>query len=442
MFKLKLKASFCIAAAVVISSFLCGCNVFSQDTAELLSPPGLSGDAAPIAEAISSSAGGEYTLKYPSRGNFRSPVVQNDIDSDGILEAFAFYSRTVSNETAMYLSVITSENGKWTPRAQYKTVAGGVDKIEFCDLDGDGVQEIIVGWEIYGTSEMRLAVYKLQGRKIEEKMYQQYTNFVCCDLDEDGTSEILVINLNSAEQENSAMLYSLKNGTPSFLYGCELDKTVKSVNDPVVSGLSSGKTAVYIDEIKGVGAVTEVLFVEKNRLVNPLLNPESRETTATLRASGYSVKDINGDGIVEIPVQEAVPSVTLSKSNEIMYLTGWYSFNGEALTNQLTTLINNNDGYYYTVSARLVGHLAVLKDETRHLRELYYYDADTGTVGEQLISFMTVKKSDWDNGAYKSKGYTEIMHDGISSYICKVSADAETRGVTFSEVKKSFKLFE
>ena len=69
---------------------LCGCSMLAGDTAELLSPPELSGDIAPIAAAIAASAGGEYTLKYPSKGNFRSAVIQNDINGDGTLEAFAF----------------------------------------------------------------------------------------------------------------------------------------------------------------------------------------------------------------------------------------------------------------------------------------------------------------------------------------------------------------
>ena len=41
---------------------LCGCSMLAGDTAELLSPPELSGDIAPIAAAIAASAGGEYTL--------------------------------------------------------------------------------------------------------------------------------------------------------------------------------------------------------------------------------------------------------------------------------------------------------------------------------------------------------------------------------------------
>ena len=101
--------------AFAICFLLCGCDIFASDTAELLSPPELSGDISPIADAIAKSAGGEYTLKYPSDGNFRSAVVQNDIDGDGRLEAFAFYSMKEKENGAdavnMYINVITFTYG-------------------------------------------------------------------------------------------------------------------------------------------------------------------------------------------------------------------------------------------------------------------------------------------------------------------------------------------
>ena len=80
------------AVSLLLTFLLCGCELFTADTAELLRPPALSGDLAPISDAIKESAGGAFTLKYPSAGNFRSAVIQNDIDGDGLFEAFAFYS--------------------------------------------------------------------------------------------------------------------------------------------------------------------------------------------------------------------------------------------------------------------------------------------------------------------------------------------------------------
>lgn len=437
---MSLKKAAALIYTLIICISLCGCKMFTADTAELLSPPELTGDIAPIASAISASAGGEYTLKYPSVGNYRSAVVQNDINGDGIMEAFAFYSMTEDESTVMYVNAICSENGKWKSVAKQKIVAGGVDRVDFCDLDGDGISEILIGWEIYGTSEMQMAVYSFKNNELNRRMLQQYTHFLCGDIDEDGNNEITVIMINSGDTPNTATVYRLNENGVTALYSAELDRGVKTVNEPVYAHLSSGKPAIYIDEIKGVGAVTEVLFIEKNKLVNPLFNAEKGETTATLRAAAFGVQDINSDGIIEIPVQREVPAVSKSDVAEKIYLTDWCSYNGEALTPQISALMNANDGYYYIVPSKLIDRMAVYKNTDRHLREIYRYDGNAA--GDLLFTIKTVEKTDWDNERYAGRGFSEITHDGVSSYICSISEAGEANGMTVTEIRQNFRLID
>ncbi|MBE6809222.1 MAG: hypothetical protein J6J30_04085 [Clostridia bacterium] len=431
----------CIVILMLILS-LSGCDFYTADTAELLSPPALSGELSPIAEVISSSAGSEYILKYPSRGDYRSAVVTEDINGDGSIEAVAFYSTTDGETVTMNINVIDETSEGWKSIATQKIVAGGVDRIEFCDLDNDGVEEILVGWEIYGTSEMQLAVYSLGKNSLTQRLLQKYTHFTTCNLDEDKRNEILIIKTATAEQNNSALLFALSEDGITEVSSCELDNSAKTVNEPLIASLSTGKPAVYLDEIKGVGAVTEVLFFEKGTLVNPLYDPDSKETTSTLRSASFTIADINEDGIVEIPVQENIPSVTRSDVNEKLYLTNWCSFNGEKLTVQMTTMINVNDGYYYTIPQKWVGSIAVLKDTDNNLREIYKYNPEDMTVGSSLLYIKAVKKKDWDEGKYKASGVNEIMNNGKVSYICRISEDAAAEGLTLENVRDNFKLAE
>ena len=199
---------------------------------------------------------------------------------------------------------------------------------------------------------------------------------------------------------------------------------------------------MYIDEIKGIGAITEVLFIEKNQLVNPLMNTESRETLATLRSADIGVKDINDDGIIEIPVQENVPSLTKSNLNEKLYLTNWCSYNGEALTNQMTAMINSNDGYYYILSQKWADQIAVLKDTDKRLREIYLYDSETQAAIEMLVSFMTVSRADWESGKFAETGYEIITQNEVYVYLCKISDTAQSQGLTLDVISKNFKLTE
>ncbi len=403
-------------------------------------PPTLSGELRPIAEAINKSVQGPYILKYPSSGNYRSAVVQEDIDADGIFEAFAFYSMGAGEELTMQINAIVKKENVWESVGEQKIVAGGVDKIEFCDLDNDGVKEILVGWQIYGTSEMQLAVYSLKENTLIQRMLKKYTHFITCDLDEDDVNEILVIESATSEATNLASLFTLTDDTVTELSKAQLDITSKTIGDPVLSTLSNGRPAVYIDEVKGVGAITEVLFMEKGVLVNPLLDSETGETNLTLRSVSFSIKDINNDGLIEIPVQVNVPSVAKSEVNEKLYLTNWNSFNGEFLTVQTTMMINTNDGYYFTIPQKWIDKIAILKDTDSHLREIYRYNPEDETVGESLIYIKAVKKQDWEDGKYNTEGIEEIMNDGQTSFICKISDEAKKDGINIEIIRQAFKL--
>ncbi len=432
-----------IVLIVCLFGIMClsGCDLFAIDTAELLSPPMLSGELKPIADVISKTAGDGYSLKYPSRGDYRSAVIREDIDGDGILEAFAFYSVTDGETVTMNINAIAKRNGEWKSVSTQKIVAASVDKIEFCDLDGNGIKEILVGWEIYGTSEMRLAVYGFAENTLTQRMLQKYTHFETCDLDDDDRYEIFIINADIGAG-NTASLFALTDNGITQISACALDSASKTFNEPVISTLSNGKPAVYIDEIKGVGAVTEVIFLEKGSLVNPLYSAESKETIATLRSVSFSVTDITGDGIYEIPIQEYVPSVITNDANEMLYLTNWCSFNGETLTVQQTDMINVIDGYSYTVPARLIGKIAVLKNTSTHVRELYEYNSEQATIGSSLVLFKAVPNAEWKEEALRGTDGEEIIKRDGTVFVAYISDTAKAQGITIDTVKASFSLFE
>lgn len=432
-----LSVHLCVVMAIVLS----GCNIFSTDTAQLLSPPALSGELAPIAKIISDSVSNSFTYAYPSTGSYLSPIITVDIDGDGKEEAVALYGTIAGEDTEMHINIFAKQQDEWKSVAEQKIVAGGVNKIDFCDLDDDGDKEVIVGWEIYGTSEMQLGIYSLDKSSLLQRMLQRYTSFLCCDLNEDNLNELFVVNFNPAEAVNYAGIYVVENGNVKMTTGCTLDTTVTSVNEPVLAALSNGKTAIYIDEIKGAGAVTEVLYMERDVLVNPLLNSETRENTRTLRSSAIMCRDINEDGILEIPIYESLPTVP-SKNNESIYYTNWCSYNGESLTNKKTTIMNLTDGYYIDVPAKWVGKMAGLKDTENEIRTFYRYDANTETVGEELLYIQAFDAQEWDEGKYESLNLTEILRNNSKVYAGWTNEKGDSMSITTEEIKEKIKLIE
>lgn len=434
--RMYLKKAICIALICLMALSFCGCDTFTADTDALLAPPQLSGEMYPIRLALDKATGGEYTLKYPSDGNRRSAVMLEDIDGDATFEAFAFYSTVEDEQSKMHINVIRFIDGEWKSVAEQSLVGGGIERVEFSDLNSDGVEEILVGWEIYGSSDLKLAVYSLDGNVLSQRMLQQYTSFICCDLDENGEEEIFVQHLDTAAGTNRAMLFVIDDSGVLQTAGCNMDTTVKTAYPPILSDLSSGQSAIYIDEVKGAGSITEVLFLEKGELVNPLLKGEGvAENTETLRPLGILSQDVNGDGILDIPVASVLANADPT-SNETLYYTNYSNFNGESLTLKTVTVINQLDGYRFTVPSRWLDRIAVYKDTDKRIRTIFAYDDGQVNTSVRLAQICAVDES--QAGSYKE--WIKLGEKDDTVFFGKIAENGDYRCITVEELKGIFSI--
>ena len=433
-----IKKVFLIALAILMCIAFSGCDII-DNTNDMVSPPELTGDMSPIAEALYKSVSTDCDLEYPAAGDRRSAIVLEDINGDGTFEAFAFYSTNDDEMTTMHINVICQNDGKWLSVSDQTIVAIGVEMVDFCDLDSDGVEEILIGWEVNGTNEKQLSVFTFSQNTLSQKLLQAYTSFMCCDLDNNGINEIFVHLLNTAEKANKAMIYNYADGAMAQTAGCVMDGSIKSAENPVLATLSNGQKAIYIDEIKGVGSVTEVLYILKGELVNPLLDTvNSFENILTLRAASLKIQDINSDGILEIPVASELPNAT--DSDEKLYYTNWCSFNGEKLSVKLVTLVNTVDGYYLTVPNSMVGYLAVLKDIENHERQFYHYDSTNKILGKLLFTITAVDADEWASEDFDHGNKTELSRTDNTVFVAELGDGASAFAITIDVIKDTFNL--
>ena len=427
-----------VILAIMLSFSLTGCSIFTIDTEQLMTPPELTGDMYPIFRALNTSIKGEYQLKYPSLGDRRSAIILEDIDGDGNAEAFAFYSTSDDEMTNMHINAICPSGENYKSVADQSIVAGSVERVEFCDLDGDGLEEILVGWEVYGSSEKQLCVYSLKGETLSQRLAEKYTGFICCNLTGDKNEQLFIHHLNTSETINSGALYKFYDGGFEKIGGCMLDLAVKTVSEPVASKLSTGQNAVYIDEIKGAGAVTEVLFFADGELKNPLLETDNTiENIRTIRSASLQSRDIDSDGIIEIPVATNLPNA--AGGDELLFYTNWCVFSGENLITKRITVVNTIDGYYLEIPQNLAGHLAVLKDTDKHRRVFYYYNAQMGGLGDRLFTVSVISDKIWDDDTYNKMNMFELGRAGNNCFIGSVNL-AATEAVTKDLLKDMFKI--
>lgn len=423
-----------IFAAILCVFMLSSCTEFDDSAKSLLKAPRQE-ELYHIQKALETSAGSDITLKYPTSGEYRSAFILKDINGDGEEEAFAFYSKTVEETVTMNINIIASNGEEWESRGNSNIVAGGVEKVVFCDLDGDGRQEIVVGWTIFGTVDKQLAVYSFDGEGLKKRAGEKYSDFLCGNLTGDDKNELIVLGINSTDKSTFAKVFSLSEKSIFELGAVQLDGGITSFYTPVLSKLSNSKPAVYVDAVKGVGLITEILWFEKDTLMH--LNRTNEEESQTFRTTLATVKDFNADGILDVPLSEILKSTEKSEEIDKVYVTNWSNFDGKSFKTVASAFMNYSDGYYLTISPQMLDKLYLARKTDSRLRIFYSYDLKTSIQGDEVFRIMAVDKNIYNEEIYKGQNYENIYETDKFIYLIRVQKDNPI-GMTNEILKSSF----
>ncbi len=440
---MKIKRIAVLLLSVALLFCFCGCSAGGDDWGDnLLKPPRPIGDMYDIQLALEKAVTEKYTLKYPTSGDYRSAILQKDINGDGAEEAIAFYSTTNDNTVTMHINLITKNADKWQSVGDFKCVAGGVETVDFKDMNADGKMEIIVGWTVYSTVDKTLGVYGFDGNRLLQHLTEEYTHYLCEDIDGDGKSELFVSHLDAKNQKSHARLVRvLEDNTILELGNCILDNTVTSYYKPVVGKMPNGNPAIYFDAAKGSGTQTEILEITNVGMVDARLLPDGT-SVSTYRASGATIRDMGNDGIYEIPVP-----VLLTKNpendSENVYRTDWFTLQEKEMVLSFSALMNYVDGYYIVVPEKWNGKITVTRDTPNRIRNIMAIDEKTGNSADILVRVQTLPiEQKHQAGAIKIDGAVEIARGSELCYMVSVGNTAGDIAVTVEEFTLLFKILE
>ena len=435
-----MKKSFLSAVLIVGCLLLASCSEFGINISDSLSPPKPSGELYDIQQTLEASVGHDVDLVYPSSGEYRSAIITKDIDSDGKSEVFSFYgTETDDKTTVMHINYIRWIEEKWVSVTDLQVDASGIESIEFVRLDHSLTPKILVNWNRYSAANKQLSVYSIDSGNLTEVTKAEYSVYSACDFDSDGISEIVAIHIDSENKVSSATLMGLNADGFSEISSCQLDGTVTSYYTPVLSKLTDGTPALFIDADKATGMITEVLYVtEDNVLTGAFPYTSSFENVNTMRASSVRSSDYDHDGCIDIPLAQRLPTVSGSPEDDAVYMTIWNSFDGKELTAIGHTVINFTDGYYINMPDAWVGNLSVERRLDSHQRVFYRWDPLLLETGEEIMRVQVVSVREWEQNGKNYDGFTEYARTSENVFILKFGNSALTPDKQY--FRKNFKL--
>lgn len=235
-----------------------------------------------------------YTYITPTQGPNIESVQMVDLDGDTVKEAVALLQHSGAKRPIKVM-VFRQNEGHFACIATVDSTAAGIDSISYCDLTGDGVAELLIGWR--GENERQtLSVYNTANVNTP-LIEQEYAMYTVQALTPNGAADLVLLREND-NQEPYAVYYTWQSDTLHSDSICAISSKIEAVRrGSVVNGfLADGTPAVFITGVHEKGlAITDILI--------------DGETGLTNVTGGYAAyddcqlppQDIDGDGVTEVP---------------------------------------------------------------------------------------------------------------------------------------------
>lgn len=360
----------CALCAAALLGGLSGCSFRFRGVEELYALPVPSEDWQSLQVCLKSlQEEGEQIA--PVSGDKIQQVQLQDLDGDSVKEAVAFF-RMSNDERPLKIYLFRRVNDEYRQMALIEGAGSAIQSIAYEDMDGDREKEIVVSWQI--SDQVRsVEVFDLErDGAVSVLRTDDYVDFRLFDMDMDNRKELLVFQAPRGDELHQALLFRFENGVlelnsaAPFSQGIDTTQGNYGITE---NGLKTGcltdlVPAVFVASYYGEGAtghITDVFAMRDGRLENITLDPNTGESTQTIRwYTGIYGSDINNDYIMELPHPVALPDPKRPGSAANFWAIHWRQYSIDGSSRQVfTTYHNDRDGWYLILPDQWEGRIGL-----------------------------------------------------------------------------------
>ena len=354
-----------------------------------------------IGIAIGCTDGGRYKV-YTDGPLIHNRQMMERLQKDGILEIGDYKS-----ESSIEDEIRKSDENTYAPTLMIEGNGTAINSAVCCQLEGGkhSMSELLISWQLSPTV-YSLSAYSLENDALSEMLSgSTYSKYAVKDMDQDGNDEIVMIQLDSSDQSsNRAEYYAAADGKMVLRNTVPLSQKMGTVEKMHDSALPDSVPALYVTgyvlnkdgEVSSSTVITDILALRNGRLTDISMGAAGENSSTTVRANLVPDQDINGDGILEIPIPYLLDSYDSSLFQDNFYTLRWqqYRLNG---TFQVvsSTYHNTADGWYLTLPDAWTGHISLMRFDTNtsltvERSIVFYYK---GSAKEKPEPFLAIYKN-------------------------------------------------
>ncbi len=350
------RLAFIILALTSIFFVFTGCSI--DETDELYSLPQPPEEYLQLQELIDKEILGGWEYSAPTIGSFRQSVQLSDLDGDGVNEALAFLT---NKETGPKICVYRNGPKGYELAATIDGEGTSIGRVEYADLDGNGMTEILTSWKV--SADMRLLkAYSVKDWTSSVLLTTSCTDFQIGDLDMNGTPDVAVLNF---DQSGGAVdMFTVDKKGEILQSSAKLSTSLQSVARFRVAAISNNIPAVFVEgqypEGDELFNLTDIFVFTEGKLKNITLEGDTQDSRAKRHYPVFCT-DIDGNGSMDVPFAEklyAQPSVSA-----VNYVFDWFSY--DETGNSVfcgSTYHNYSDGWYFIIPDEWRNGLTVRRD--------------------------------------------------------------------------------
>jgi len=437
--KKKIIVSLLVLSAAVL---LTGCLLPRITADDLYSLPEMSQEYVRLQAHINLIQNQGAEIAPPASGPNRQAVQLVDLNGSGTSEVIVFFA--IPDDSALRIYIFELIDGDYAITDIIEGVGTEIESVRYVDMDGDGVKELIIGWQM-GPALRYMSIYSMGGEHIHSHRLVssvEYTEIAVYDLSNDGTDDVIVFRMPTQDTGAVAEIYSLMQDGEIVKEEARLSNGIESISRIQTGRLIDGSPAVFVDSdgsFENGSLVTDVFVKTGSGFENISLHLSSGVSEETVRNRMASA-DINKDGIIKVPYLRLL----IAQSETEYYAIDWYAFrnSGQSML-ALTTYHNNFDEWFLILPFDWREKVSVRREDSAPGERTIIFSYFANPAGPHE-DFLKILKLSGENAEERASSGERVLlrTEGTSSYAFELLAKPDSFGLTFNEsvIKNNFRL--
>ena len=394
-----------LTALALILALLAGCSGLSYEN--LYTLPRASEEYYGLQEALTGILESGFNYAAPASGARQEPVQLIDLDGDGTDEAVAFFRATDTGTVTIY--ILSQSGDEFSPSAVIEGAGTGVASVRYADLDGTGMLELIISYQVSESVAQALQVYRYTGQEAASVITTGCSHYELWDLSGDGLQELICLSGGGADAGAMVECYGCQDGELQRLGEQYLHVSYDSLRQ-IRQGRITGASAIVFSGVSAEGLLlTDVLTVDGGSLVT--VSPR-QEILSSAPIHSYYVypDDLDGDGLLEIPETRQLDAY--DEGSGAQWVIDWYSLSASGSCRKVTTTYQNfGENWYLEIPAVWEDTLIIKAgDESTTVSTVTLYHSREDEPLQEILTIFTLRGSDRQQYA-ADRGLTILVND-------------------------------